>query len=534
VATATHRVTAATVYTGGRLHAARPAGASAVVVLDGRVGFVGGDEAARRFASGAPTVDLGGRLVTPAFVDAHLHTIQTGQRLTGVDLTGAACAEDLLELLSRYVRERPRRGVVVGYGWDDSGWQDSRLPLPADLDRACDGAAVYLARVDVHSALVSTALLDKVPGIASTVGFATDGPVTRDAHHRCRAAANALLTDTDRRGAARSALRRAAALGVAVIHEMAGPHLGPVQDLVRVQEVAAEVGVDVVCYWGQLAAEADIADLRMLGVRGLAGDLCVDGSIGSRTAALAEPYADHPGTGVRYLDPEQIAGHVIACTRAGLQAGFHCIGDAAVADTVTGLTRAAAVVGTEAVRRARHRLEHVEMAADADIATLARLGISASMQPAFDAAWGGPGQLYERRLGTRARRMNRLASMRSAGVPLALGSDSPVTPLGGWDAVRAATSHWNPAERLPLADAFRAATAGGGRAGGDADLGRIEAGARASIAVWQQLEPVNGQPGRVLDRAEQGPVPRCAATLARGRVIFSDGTIAGLGAGPDS
>ena len=93
-----------------------------------------------------------------------------------------------------------------------------------------------------------------------------------------------------------------------------------------------------------------------------------------------------------------------------MQAGFHCIGDDAVAAAVEGLRRAAAELGTEAVRRARHRLEHVELVAARDLPTLADLGVAASVQPAFDAAWGSPGELYEHRLGAeRARTMNPFA-----------------------------------------------------------------------------------------------------------------------------
>ena len=151
--------------------------------------------------------------------------------------------------------------------------------------------------------------------------------------------------------------------------------------------------------------------------------------------------------GARYLSEQQIADHVIACTRAGLQAGFHCIGDDAVEACVTGMRRAAAVLGVPAMRAARHRLEHLEMVSDADMATLAELGVVASMQPAFDAAWGRPGELYEQRLGrSRAVAMNRFRSLERAGVRLAFGTDAPVTPLAGWATVRSAVRHWRPSE----------------------------------------------------------------------------------------
>ena len=135
----------------------------------------------------------------------------------------------------------------------------------------------------------------------------------------------------------------------------------------------------------------------------------------------------------RYLTVEEITDHLTLCTRAGLSGGFHCIGDAAVSAAVSGLLRVADQLGVDAVRRARHRLEHVEMVTPAQIATLARLGVAGSVQPAFDAAWGGPNELYEQRLGRRrAATMNPLADWHRSGGVVAYGTDAPVTPLAGW------------------------------------------------------------------------------------------------------
>ena len=165
----------------------------------------------------------------------------------------------------------------------------------------------------------------------TAIGYRSDGLLTREAHHLCRGSLDRLFTDQERRSAARTALRTAAAQGVAAVHELGGPHLGPIEDLTRVRDVASDIGIGVTTYWGELATEPTIEWARQAGVAGLAGDLCVDGAIGSHTASLGEPYADADSCGARYLSEQQIADHVIACTRAGLQAGFHCIGDDAVA-----------------------------------------------------------------------------------------------------------------------------------------------------------------------------------------------------------
>jgi predicted amidohydrolase YtcJ len=509
--------------TGARLYPPPSPEATALVVEDGTITFVGSDDGARAHAGGAAEMDLRGRLLTPAFVDAHLHAVQAGLVAAGLDLHDASSRTDVLDRLAAYAERRPD-GVVIGQGWDERSWPDPRPPDRSELDRASGGRIVYLARVDVHSAAVSTAVLDRVSGIADVRGFSADGLLTQHAHHLSRVLVNDLLSDEDRRAAARWILHRAARLGVASVHELGGPHLGPLADLTRVREAGEEVGLGVTTYWGELASAEAFARARSVGAAGLAGDLCVDGSIGSRTAALRSAYADAEHRGVRYLDDDEIAGHLVECTRAGLTAGFHCIGDDAVAAAVAGLRRAADEVGADAVRRARHRLEHLELVAAEDILTLADLDVAASVQPAFDAEWARPGELYETRLGAeRAGTMNPFRSLARAGVRLAFGTDAPVTPLAGWAMVRAAVQHSRGDERLSVRDAFAAATEGGHRAAGRSAAGRIGVGWRADLAVWK----TSGGPDGFLSSTANDPLPECVLTVANGRIAYSSPHLSG-------
>jgi predicted amidohydrolase YtcJ len=516
------------IFVGGRVYAPGQPDATAVVTDKRLISFIGSDEGARRAAPGQTEVDLQGRLVTPAFVDAHVHLIQTGQAMAGLGLQDATSREDAVQRVAAYARRHPDAHIIVGHGWDERAWPEPLPPTRTELDRAAGGVAVYLARVDVHSAVVSTTLLDQLPGVVTAIGYRPDGLLTREAHHLCRGSLDRLFTDEERRSAARAALHAAAAQGVATVHELGGPHLGPREDLRRVREVASELGMGVVSYWGELATEPTIEWAQQAGVAGLAGDLCVDGAIGSRTASMREPYADAETCGARYLSEQQIADHVIACTQAGLQAGFHCIGDDAVAAAVSGLRRAADVLGVPRVRAARHRLEHVEMISEADIATLAELGVVASVQPAFDAAWGKPGELYEQRLGPhRAKGMNRFATLATFGVPLAFGTDAPVTPLAGWATVRAAVQHCQPSERLSVTTAFDAATRGAHWAAFADNAGTIAVGALANLAIWD-IEDRDAQEPAQLPRLDDGPFPTCAATISAGQFVYqSESSVGG-------
>jgi predicted amidohydrolase YtcJ len=469
--------------------------ASALCVQDGHVVWVGDDDTAAGFRDGADTVvDLDGGLVTPAFVDAHAHLAQTGQAMRSLDLSGAASLAEALDALAGFARRRP--GLLLGFGWDDTRWPEGRAFTREEVDRAVGDRPAYLARVDAHSAVLSGALVARVPEVRGLDGWSEDGPVHRSAHHHARAAVQTMVSADDRRESLRIALASAAGLGIGAVHELGAPHLSLPGDFALLDGM--QDTPHVLGYWGELDGVETAAGL---GCAGAAGDLCADGALGSRTAALLAPYADADTRGHRYVDAAEVREHVLACTRAGLQAGFHCIGDDASATVLEGFRAAAGVVGREAMVRARHRLEHVEMVSAADIATMADLGIVASVQPMFDGWWGGPDGLYERRLGERHRAMNPYASMARAGVPLAFGSDTPVTPFDPWGAVRAAAFHHNPDERLSVRAAFGAHTRGGWRAARHDDGGVLAPGSPATLAVWDV-------PG---DLTVQTPDPRVAA-----------------------
>jgi predicted amidohydrolase YtcJ len=519
---------------GGEVHSPADPFATAMVVERGQVAWVGSEGAADAFAEGVDeVVDLEGALVTPAFTDAHVHATATGLALTGLDLSRVPSLDAALALVRDFAAARTSDRVLLGHGWDAARWPGGRPPTRAELDEATGGRPLYLSRIDVHSAVATSALLDLVPGVTARAGYAPDGPLTRDAHHAVRAAALGAVGAEQRTEAQRAALAHAASLGIGSVHECAGPEISSEDDFTGLLRLAAEEpGPRVVGYW----AERDVDRARALGALGAAGDLFVDGSLGSHTACLHQPYLDAGHTGVAHLDVDAVAAHVVACTEAGLQAGFHAIGDAAVTSVVEGVRAAAEKVGLARVRAARHRVEHAEMLTPETVAGFAEFALTASVQPAFDALWGGEDGMYAQRLGVeRARTLNPFAALLRAGVPLAFGSDSPVTPLDPWGTVRAAAFHRTPEHRVSVRAAFTAHTRGGWRAVGRDDAGVLVPGAPADYAVWRtgdlvvqapddrvarwSTDPRSGTPG-LPDLTPGNDLPVCLRTVVGGRTVF--------------
>lgn len=517
--------------------------ATAMLIEGDTIAWLGEDAAAHLHRDSADVViDAHGALIAPGFVDAHVHATSTGLALGGLDLSRARSLTEALDSINRAAATLDAGDVLIGHGWDETTWPDGRPPTRTEVDTAAGGRAAYLSRIDVHSALASSSLIAAVDGVRSADGFDADGPVTRDAHHLVRAHALGSISATQRERAQRTMREHAARLGIVAMHEMAGPAISSEDDLAALLALAdAEPGPLITGYWGQLARDGGIDTARRIGAFGVGGDLFVDGALGSHTACLHEPYLDAPGTGAEYLDIDAIAAHIAAATDADMQAGFHVIGDHACAAVTSALRQVAQSHGADAVRAAGHRIEHAEMLGDADIVALAELGVTASMQPVFDALWGAPAGMYEQRLGPdRARTMNRLADLSAAGVLVAFGSDAPVTELGPWAAMRAAMFHHQPGQRMTARGAFSAHTRAGWRAIGAHGVGVIAPGAPAHLAIWDapdrvvqapddrvanwSTDPRSGIPG-LPALAPDLPLPRALRTIVAGRTVYDTGEL---------
>lgn len=522
----------------GFVHTPDDPGATAVLLDGDRIVWVGHEGAALAQRDGvADAVDLQGALVTPAFVDAHVHVTATGINLGGLDLTGTTSVQDLLERVRAYCAAVPEGDIVVGHGWDETRWSDPSLPTREQIDEASHGTAVYLTRIDVHSALASTHLLDLIPDVRGLPGYDAAGALRSGAHHAARRAVLDSISEHQRDRVQGVALEHFAAAGIAAVHEMAGPDISSRRDLTALLE--RDGGPLIRAYWGELGAARVAAEL---GAVGAGGDLFADGAIGSHTAFLAEPYSDDPSTrGVQHVTAAEVAEHVIDCSEVGIQAGFHVIGDGALNEVLAGFRDAATALGAATVRAGRHRLEHVEMPTAEHLATLADLGITVSVQPQFDALWGGHNSLYATRLGLdRAAPMNPFAEFLRAGIAMTFGSDTPVTEVTPWHTVASAMYHHTPSSRISARAAFNAHTRGGWRAVGVDDAGVIRTGAAAHLAVWRvdelsvqapdervaawSTDPSSGTPLLPV-LTEDGPFPDCLLTVAGGRTIFSDGSL---------
>ncbi|CAN5401252.1 amidohydrolase [soil metagenome] len=463
--------------------------ATSVLIRRRRIAWVG-DDPEGAVPPDCQKLDLTGTIVQPAFVNAHTHLTALGLMLGAVDLAMTESLEDCLAAIRAMVGVTTDP-LIWAVGWDETRWPEHRAPTADELTAAGDGRPVMLSRADGHCVAVDRISLIALPlARARGVERGPDGRPTGILRQEAAQTATRWFaaelppsTLTAARSRAATALAEA---GVASAHEMGGPHrMGPDDFDAWMQ---GEWPIEVVPYWG----DADLEFVAERGLRRVGGSLLLDGTVGSHSAALTEPYADKGGSGQLYLDTTELADFALQATHKGVQVALHAIGDRAVEQAATVFESVAEQIGTDQLRRLRHRLEYAVLIGAAEVQRLADLGVVVTAQPANDldlAAFGGS---YEQRLGpVRARAANPLGALHRAGVPLAFGSDK-LEALDPWASVHSAVTHHDAANRMSGDDALWAATIGGRVAARQPNVGPLRIGHRADLAVF------DGEGGRCL------------------------------------
>jgi predicted amidohydrolase YtcJ len=471
-----------TLFRGGRVKTLdAPGHADWVLVADGLIEAIG----LRPDEPGCDrTVELDGATLIPAFCDAHVHLPATGLYRKGMDFRGQHRSAPILEAFTE--RARSDDGLLFGGNFEDP------LDEPVTrhhLDAAVGERAALLARADMHSCIVSSALLDHL-SIGKLEGVDCDDDGRPTGYLREQAAAEAWrwfdtnLPEPQQRDAITAAVQLAYSKGVASVHEMYVAEWRGWSSLSVLREALAGVALDVLIY----VASGDVERVQSMNFGRIGGDFFLDGSFGSHTAWMKNGYvsappAGTPPNGIAYRTDEELFDFFTRSQLAGLQTGVHAIGDAAIEQALTAWEKVAAESSEAAVAAQGHRIEHFECASDDHIARARRLGLKISVQPAFDAFWGGAGGLYSARIGEqRALDMNRFGTMGRAGLTLGAGSDSTVTPLDPFLQMQALCMHHVEAERITAGQALRMHTLGSRDLGGQGEVaGAIEPGRWADL-----------------------------------------------------
>ncbi len=479
----------------------------AVAVWRDRIAALG-DNSLAESVPAERRVNLAGRLVLPGFCDCHVHFMEYALRRQQVDLSGTRSVTEALERVREAVRRVPAGQWILGGGWDPNIWEPAEFPHRQMLDAVTREHPIALDSKDLHSLWVNSRALE-LAGIDAQTPEPTDGRIVRDESGEptgilCEMPAKLLVlkavpppTLEQRCAAMEAAFPSVWAHGITTIHNFllneGAQEFGALQELHR----QGKLGLRMLCQIRQDMLEPAVqagmrtglgdAWLRVGGVK-----IFMDGSLGSRTALLFEPYVGEPANrGVEITPPAELREYLALAFSHGISATIHAIGDAANHRALDALEEMLARY--PAARALPNRVEHVQLLAPADIPRFGRLGVIASVQPLHATS---DYEMVERYWGEeRGRGAYAFRSLLEAGAVLIFGTDCPVEPLGPLATVYAAVARrrpdgspspagWHPEERLTLEQALAACCAAPAAASGESDIkGTLEPGKLADIAI---------------------------------------------------
>jgi predicted amidohydrolase YtcJ len=447
-------------------------------------------------------LDLSEETILPAFCDCHVHFLETGLLEIDLDLGQATRFEDILELIFEASRS-PSGSMLRAHSFDPDLLAGGRYLTRDELDAISNDLPIFIRRRDGHSCVVNSRAMtmlgvsDDLPGVEKDGTGRATGVLRLEANGVAALASRESLTRDERISCFHSAAWKAVERGIGVVHALVGNKDPSDSDIELILDVQDELPIELVVF----AQTEDVGRVAGLGLPRIGGCLLLDGSFSSGTAALADPYTDREGRGVLYYTDDELTGFFRSAHERGLQISVHALGGRAIGQA---LACYEAACGQDCAS-ARHRIEHCELPSAGHIASILRLGIAPCVQPTFELMWGGPGGMMEKRLGgSRAARSNPYRSLLEAGVPLAGGSDSYVTPMDSLLGIHAAVNRPNEAERISVFDAVSLFTnAAAWISFDEGRRGTLEPGKEASFVVLGE-DPFEVSPDSIREIAVTG------------------------------
>ncbi|MDI6706156.1 MAG: amidohydrolase [Bacillota bacterium] len=486
-----------------------------IAVSQGKIIDLGDGEGYKKYLDYANEVlDLDGKTVLPGFYDSHVHLVQTGLNMLDVNLSNVKSINELLVLIEKKAQNMPPGKLIRGIGFDELRLEEQRMPTRYELDECAPNNPVWINRVEYHTSVVNSLALHQLSLPYNLEGIARDernlptGLLTGKAGALVRNQIFNTISDQTRLKAVNKALNKAVENGITTLNAMEGGFTFHDKDAEMIFNNKEVFPIDVVLFYQTVNIEKILnKNLSRIG-----GCIFLDGSFGSRTAALAEAYSDDSSTsGVLFFSQEDLNEFVLNAHTSHLQVTVHAIGTRAIEQILNAYEYAQSIYPRE---DHRHRIEHFELPLEEHIDRAARLGLILSMQPAYEYFWGNKNGMYETRLGPeRSRRTNPLKKILERRITVVGGSDSDVTPMNPILGIHTAVNHPKVEYSVDVMQALKFYTINGAKAVfEEKQKGSIEVGKLGDLVVLDQ-NPLKVNKAHIKDI-------KVMATIKEGNILF--------------
>nr|WP_312576330.1 amidohydrolase [Sedimentibacter sp.] len=489
-----------------------------VAIKDGKIYKTGyRDEYIELLQHSKMNINLNNKIVLPGFYDCHVHLVQTGiSMILGVDLSNETTINGVLERIKNKADNTAEGQLIQGIHYNISNIKENRFPTRKELDKVSPENPVWINSIEFHtSALNSVALLQMnmpydIEGIPRDDNNIPLGILTGKASAYVKNKISSKFDDKLRGKAVRTALDAAKSKGVTTIHAMEGGYKFSKLDAEYVKNNKNKFEQDIILYYQSI----DINNAVKNNLQRLGGDVFIDGSFASKTAAIKKPYKKDKGNyGNLYYSQQELNNFAAEAQKNNIQITLHAIGDRAIDQVLTAYEFAAEKVGGINLR---NRIEHFELASDDQIKRCKKLNIIPSMQPIFEYVWGGKGGLYEKRLSkSYYENSNRFRKIIDEGIMIIGGSDSDVCEINPILGIYSAVNHPKPKSSISCFEAVQMYTSSAAYASNEENIkGTIKNGKMADLVILDRdIFEIN---------KEDIKDARVCMTVKEGNIIYSD------------
>ncbi|ARC84276.1 amidohydrolase family protein [Clostridium argentinense CDC 2741] len=416
----------------------------------------GNDEGFKVYISNSSDViDLKGKTILPGFYDSHVHLVQTGLNSLSLDLSKCTSLKQIFKLIENKAKETAKGQFIRATGLDEYKLDEKRLPNRYELDNCAPDHPVWINRVEYHTSIVNSLALHKLKTPLNAEGTETKnniptGVLTGSASALVRKQILAKISSEMRLEGVNKTLIDAIAKGVTSINAMEGGFTFHDKDAEFIYNNKDSFPIDIILFYQTV----NINKVLDKNLKRIGGSIFLDGSFGSRTAALSEPYLGcDDAYGKLYFTQEEMNSFILKAYKNNIQVSTHAVGERAIEQIITAHEYAQSIYPN---KNLRNRVEHFELPSLDHIKRANKLGLIASMQPTYEYLWGGYDKMYSKTIGKKkCEETNPFRKIIDNGLIICGGSDSDVTPINPILGIHSAVNHPISEHRVSVLEAIK-------------------------------------------------------------------------------